>query len=119
MSTVPQWVKELPSSDLNKQILLEICKAGTMPLATPREITFSIKNIRSKNRLKIIEAEVKRKGWATKISKDGLVNKKFWIDAQKQDYVIGKGSLDEDEKFFIDVADMCGSVYDGWFTEIK
>ena len=116
---IPEWVNALDKQDTDKELLLQLCEAGTLQLDTPRTIVFAIKDIPDKKAAKSAATKLKGSGWNPTISLDAINHQTYWIEAIQQNYRITKDQLETDEAYFIDIADMHHALYDGWYTEVK
>lgn len=112
-----KWVKDLPDSDTNKDLLLRILESQKKPINFPRKVTFAIKQFPDERAARAAsENYLEKERWVTSIGAD-LEEGGFWLEAEKDNYVLSRQGLLHDEGLFMRVASLYGAIYDGWYTQ--
>jgi len=114
---IPKWVSDLPRDDSNRELLIKIAESSKNPLETPREVIFGVKDIKGIQAAQNIELYSEQQGWGCQITEDHRGHDFFWLEAKKDNYVIGPNIL-SDEHFFIRLANLHSAVYDGWYASV-
>lgn len=113
---IPKWVKDLPDDNPNKEVLVQLNKASKTSLESPREMNFSINEIKGMKNAERIKVALEQRGWVCEIQSDHSITGYFWVEAQNKAYSISKESLEHDEDTFRNIANDYEAIYDGWYA---
>lgn len=115
---IPKWVEELPDSDPNKEVLIQLSRASKKTLESPREMNFDIKDVKSFEDAQEMQALLEGQEWSCAIQSDQDGLGYVWVAAQKGKYSITKESLQKDEALFMELARKYDATYDGWYASL-
>jgi len=112
---VPAWVRDFPS-EADRAALIALAKASSGKFEKPREMNFSIFELKSEEDAENAVHTIQAKGWQCRMQRQADEAQYFVIDATKQGYVINEQNYTADVAFFSRLADLYQAQYDGWYA---
>ena len=81
-------------------------------------MNFDIRNFNDLTDAQAAAKQVEQRGWFATIDADHNFQESYWLGAKKNDYILAKDTLTDDEEYFKRLASLYGATYDGWYASV-